>query len=66
MTWEAVREARPDAVLVLPCGFPPERTLREGELLTRLPGWAELPAVPAGRVWAITSGEARPLRGFGE
>lgn len=99
MTWEAVREARPEAVLILPCGFPPERTLRERELLTGLPGWAELPAVRAGRVWvldgpayfnrpgprvvrgaevlaqllhgvpagaAVTSGEARPLRGFGE
>ncbi|MFF8732637.1 cobalamin-binding protein [Streptomyces sp. NPDC015171] len=50
MTWEAVRAARPDAVLVLPCGFPPERTLREAGLLTRLPGWAELPAVRSDRV----------------
>ncbi|MEU7369787.1 cobalamin-binding protein [Streptomyces hygroscopicus] len=53
MTWEAVRAARPEAVLVLPCGFPPERTLREWELLTRLPGWTDLPAVRAGRVWVL-------------
>lgn len=53
MTWEAVRAARPEVVLVLPCGFPPERTLRETELLTRLPGWTELPAVRAGRVWVL-------------
>lgn len=53
MTWEAVRAARPDVVLVLPCGFPPERTLREAELLTALPGWAELPAVRDGRVWVL-------------
>ncbi|MFJ8495414.1 cobalamin-binding protein [Streptomyces sp. NPDC094038] len=53
MTWEAVRAARPDAVLVLPCGFPPERTLREAELLTGLPGWDDLPAVRSGRVWVL-------------
>ncbi|MEU9406781.1 cobalamin-binding protein [Streptomyces sp. NPDC048281] len=53
MTWESVRAARPDAVLVLPCGFPPERTLREAELLTGLPGWDDLPAVRSGRVWVL-------------
>ncbi|MEV6539525.1 cobalamin-binding protein [Streptomyces sp. NPDC051665] len=53
MTWEAVRAARPDVILVLPCGFPPERTLREAELPTGLPGWAELPAVRDGRVWVV-------------
>jgi iron complex transport system substrate-binding protein len=53
MTWEQVRDARPDVVLVLPCGFPPERTLREREALTSLPGWAELPAVRAGNVWVL-------------
>ncbi|MER5488242.1 cobalamin-binding protein [Streptomyces sp. NPDC002812] len=53
MTWDAVREARPDVVLVLPCGFPPERTLTEIDLLTSLPGWAELPAVRTGQVWVL-------------
>lgn len=53
MTWDDVRAARPDVVLVMPCGFPPERTLRERELLTALPGWAELPAVRTGRVWVL-------------
>ncbi|MEV6308423.1 cobalamin-binding protein [Streptomyces sp. NPDC051840] len=53
MTWEAVRSARPDVVLVLPCGFPPERTLLERELLTGLPGWRDLPAVGADRVWVL-------------
>ncbi|MFG2985877.1 cobalamin-binding protein [Streptomyces sp. NPDC048258] len=53
MTWDSVRAARPDVVLVLPCGFPPERTLRERDLLTSLPGWDELPAVREGRVWVL-------------
>ncbi|MFE6906749.1 cobalamin-binding protein [Streptomyces erythrochromogenes] len=53
MTWDSVRAARPDVVLVLPCGFPPERTLRERDLLTALPGWHDLPAVRQGRVWVL-------------
>ncbi|MFG2631486.1 hypothetical protein [Streptomyces sp. NPDC048473] len=40
-------------VLVLPCGFPPERTLRERDALTSLPGWDDLPAVGAGNVWVL-------------
>ncbi|MFF3457495.1 cobalamin-binding protein [Streptomyces sp. NPDC002730] len=53
MEWDAVRAARPDVVLVLPCGFAPERTLRERDLLTALPGWDELPAVRNGEVWVL-------------
>ncbi|WP_407562906.1 cobalamin-binding protein [Streptomyces sp. 184] len=52
--WEALRAARPDVVLLLPCGFAPERTLREWEAaLTGLPGWHELPAVRRGEVWVL-------------
>ncbi|MBF8189962.1 cobalamin-binding protein [Nonomuraea sp. K274] len=51
--WERVRESRPDVILLLPCGFPPERTESEWRELTRLPGWAELPAVRAGAVWVL-------------
>jgi iron complex transport system substrate-binding protein len=29
ITWQAVHDAEPDVVLLMPCGFPPERTLRE-------------------------------------
>ncbi|MEU8793506.1 cobalamin-binding protein [Streptomyces sp. NPDC048643] len=53
MTWDDVRAASPDVVLVMPCGFPPERTLRERDVLSSLPGWAELPAVRAGQVWVL-------------
>jgi iron complex transport system substrate-binding protein len=42
---QAVIDAGPDVVLLLPCGFPPERTLAELDVLTSLPGWADLPAV---------------------
>jgi iron complex transport system substrate-binding protein len=53
MSWGEVVAARPDVLLLLPCGFPPERTVREQELLTGLPGWAELPAVRRGDVWVL-------------
>ncbi|MFJ5047588.1 cobalamin-binding protein [Streptomyces sp. NPDC088719] len=53
MDWDAVRAARPDVVLLLPCGFPPGRTVRELDLLTSLPGWDDVPAVRAGEVWVL-------------
>lgn len=43
--WRAVLDARPDVVLLIPCGFPPDRTMAELHLLTGLPGWHELPSV---------------------
>ncbi|MEU2458230.1 cobalamin-binding protein [Streptomyces sp. NPDC012473] len=53
MTWDQVVTARPDVLLVLPCGFPPERTLQERDALTSLPGWDNLPAVRGGNVWVL-------------
>jgi iron complex transport system substrate-binding protein len=43
--WQAVLDARPDVVLLFPCGFPPDRTMAELHLLTELPGWHDLPQV---------------------
>jgi iron complex transport system substrate-binding protein len=51
--WSQVVEARPDVLLLLPCGLPPERTEAELGVLTSRPGWAELPAVRDGRVWIL-------------
>lgn len=42
--WERVVDARPDVVVVLPCGFPPDRTEAELGLLTERPGWDDLGA----------------------
>jgi iron complex transport system substrate-binding protein len=36
-TWASVMDARPDVVLLLPCGFPPDRTLEELHLVPELP-----------------------------
>ncbi|WP_435243389.1 cobalamin-binding protein [Streptomyces cucumeris] len=51
--WEAVRAARPEVIVLMPCGFSPQRTEQERELLFRLPGWDDLPAVRAGEVWVV-------------
>jgi iron complex transport system substrate-binding protein len=41
---------RSQVVVVMPCGFTLHRTRQESHLLTRLPGWMELPAAKEGRV----------------
>lgn len=50
LDWAAVREAAPDVIVVLPCGFDLERTRKEAAVLPELPGWGELRAVRNGRV----------------
>ena len=49
--WSAVRAADPDVLVVAPCGFGLERTLREVRLLAEQPGWRELRAVQTDRVF---------------
>jgi iron complex transport system substrate-binding protein len=51
--WQAVVEAAPDVLVLACCGFDVERTLADVPRLTALPGWASLPAVRAGEVWAV-------------
>lgn len=43
--WDAVRNADPHFLLLIPCGFSIERTLGEARELTKLPGWENLRAV---------------------
>jgi iron complex transport system substrate-binding protein len=49
--WEDVRRADPEVLVVAPCGFPIERTLREMPTLEAAPGWRDLRSVRAGRVY---------------
>ena len=51
--WAQVVDAAPDAIAVMPRGFSLERTLSEMPLLAGQPGWADLPAVRLGDVFAI-------------
>jgi iron complex transport system substrate-binding protein len=53
IAWDDVRRAAPEVLLLMPCGFGPDRALADAAALRRLPGWADLPAVLAGAVWAV-------------
>ncbi len=51
--WEAVRDAAPEVLVLACCGYDVERTLRDLPALRAEPGWSELPAVRAGRVFVV-------------
>lgn len=51
--WDGVVQSAPEVIVLLPCGFEIERTLKEIDLLKRLPGWSDLPAVREGEVFAV-------------
>ena len=53
--WERVVIYAPEVVILMPCGFDVERAVREMPLLTRLPGWLDLPAVRRGQVYAVNA-----------
>jgi iron complex transport system substrate-binding protein len=48
--WQSVRVADPEWLIIAPCGFDLERTLRETPTLEALPGWFDLSAVRSGKV----------------
>jgi len=51
--WQQLRDADPDLLVIMPCGFDLARTLREASALAALPGWPELAAVRNGQVFAV-------------
>lgn len=55
MTWDALRAADPDVVIVLPCGFDIARSQQEMPHLTQQDGWHDLAAVRNGAVY-LTDG----------
>ena len=50
ISWERVRQANPDYLIVAPCGYNLSRSVREIPILEALPGWLQLSAVKNGRV----------------
>jgi len=55
--WEAVRDARPEVLVVACCGFDVARTLQDLPILQGHAGWSGIPAVQQGDVW-IADGAA--------
>lgn len=55
--WGSFREANPDVIACMPCGFMIEETRRDLHYLTERAGWGELDAVRHGRV-ALLDGNA--------
>lgn len=53
--WDEVLAAQPEVVILMPCGFDVERTLREFRALRLPAGWDSLPAACAGRVYAVNA-----------
>jgi iron complex transport system substrate-binding protein len=51
--WQRIRESAPEIIVLMPCGFDVPRTLQEAGVLERLEGWHDLPAVKAGKVFAV-------------
>jgi iron complex transport system substrate-binding protein len=51
--WEAVREAHPDVLVLMPCGFGLDRTIELAPEITGLPGFGELPCARSGRVVGV-------------
>lgn len=53
VAWDEVRAAAPEVLVLACCGYDLGRTAAEVDRLRALPGWAALPAVRAGEVWAL-------------
>lgn len=49
--WDDIRLQDPEVIIVMPCGFSIERTLKEIDILLQLPGFNEMKAVKSNRVY---------------
>lgn len=53
LSWDDVRGADPDVIVVAPCSLDEDTASERAEMLTSKPGWQELTAVRTGRVFAL-------------
>ena len=61
-TYSAIRESKPDVLVLVPCGYYISDTLRQLENTTFPAVWKDIPAIKNGQVWAVdaTSYFSRP------
>jgi iron complex transport system substrate-binding protein len=59
---ENVLQWAPEVLVVMPCGFDLQKTVERAQQLFGYPDWSDLPAVRAGRVYAVNASSyfARP------
>jgi iron complex transport system substrate-binding protein len=60
--WDDVLKWAPEVLIVTPCGFNLDKVIEQAPQLADYPGWADLPAVREGRVYAVDANSyfARP------
>lgn len=51
VNWDDIKEQDPDIIVVIPCGFSIERTMKEMGILLALPGFDDLKAVKNNRLY---------------
>jgi iron complex transport system substrate-binding protein len=51
--WAKVYEARPEIIVIAPCGYHLEQTVKEFRAMKFPSGWEKLPAVASARVFAV-------------
>jgi iron complex transport system substrate-binding protein len=51
VSWDSIRESDPEIILLMPCGFSIERTMREINILLEQPGFNDLKAVKNNRIY---------------
>ena len=57
LDWQALLDADPDVIILMPCGYGLGRTREEADLLSRNPRWGDLRAAREGRSY-ITDGNS--------
>lgn len=51
ISWETLQAENPDVIIITPCGFDIERTLKEIDVMLTLPGFSEMKAVKSNRLY---------------